>query len=160
MAINLPIVTQFSDKGLKAAKAAFANFKTDVSNATGAMGKFKAGSNAALGAVKANAGKLAAAGGVALAAFASKGISAFMDLALASGKFADSTGLSVQAASRFIEVGDDIGIEAATIEAALGKMNKTLGATPEAFADARVEIARTSLGAVDVENTFLNVVQR
>ena len=160
MAINLPIVTQFSDKGLKAAKAAFANFKTDVGNATGAMGKFKAGSNAALGAVKANAGKLAAAGGVALAAFASKGISAFMDLALASGKFADSTGLSVQAASRFIEVGDDIGIEAATIEAALGKMNKTLGATPEAFADARVEIARTSLGAVDVEKTFLNVVQR
>ena len=38
MAINLPIVTQFSDKGLKAAKAAFANFKTDVGNATGAMG--------------------------------------------------------------------------------------------------------------------------
>ena len=34
MAINLPIVTQFSDKGIKAAKAAFANFKTDVGNAT------------------------------------------------------------------------------------------------------------------------------
>ena len=30
MAINLPIVTQFSDKGIKSAKAAFANFKTDV----------------------------------------------------------------------------------------------------------------------------------
>ena len=56
MAITIPVVTQFSDAGLKSAKAAFANFKTDVGNATGAMGKFKAGSNAALGAVKANAG--------------------------------------------------------------------------------------------------------
>jgi len=160
MAINLQIVTSFSDKGLKSAKAAFANFKTDVNAASGAMGKFKAGGNAALNAVKANAGALALAGGAALAGFAVKGVKAFMNLALASGKFADASGLSVQEASRFIEVGDDLGIEAGTIEAALGKMNKTLGATPQAFAEARVEIARTNTGAVDVQKTFLNVVQR
>ena len=160
MAINLPIVTQFSDKGLKSAKAAFANFKTDVGAATGAMGKFKAGGNAALDAVKANAGTFALAGGAALAGFAAKGVEAFMDLALASGKFADSTGLSVQEASRFIEVGDDIGIEAGLIESSLGKLNRAIGLTPEAFKDARVESARTSSGAVDVQKTFLNVVQR
>ncbi|CAB4223006.1 hypothetical protein UFOVP1669_21, partial [uncultured Caudovirales phage] len=30
MAITIPVITEFSDKGLKSAKAAFANFKTDV----------------------------------------------------------------------------------------------------------------------------------
>ena len=78
--------------------------------ATGAMGKFKAGSNAALSAVKANAGNFAMAAGAALVGFAVKSVGAFQDLALASGKFADATGLSVEEASRFIEVGGDIGV--------------------------------------------------
>jgi len=160
MAINLPIVTSFSDKGLKSAKAAFANFKTDVNAASGAMGKFKAGSNAALNAVKANAGALAMAGGAAIAGFAIKAMNAFEDLAIASGKFADATGLSVEEASRFIEVGGDIGIEAGTIESAVGKMNKVLGATPELFKQLGVEVVRSSGGVTDVNATFLNVIQR
>ena len=160
MAINLPIVTQFSDKGLKAAKAAFANFKTDVGNATGAMGKFKAGSNAALGAVKANAGALAVAGGAALAGFAVKAIGQFQDLALASGKFADATGLSVENASRWTEVGGDIGIGADSIQTALGKMNKTLGTTPELFKELGVDVVRTDSGLTDVNGTFLAVIDR
>jgi len=160
MAIRIPVITEFSDKGIKSAKAAFANFKTDVSNATGAMGKFKAGSNAALGAVKANSGALALAGGAALAGFAVKAIGAFQDLALASGKFADSTGLSVEEASRFIEVGGDIGIEAGSIESALGKMNKTLGATPELFDQLGVDVVRTDSGLTDVNGTFLAVIDR
>jgi hypothetical protein len=160
MAINLPIVTQFSDKGIKSAKAAFANFKTDVSAATGAMGKFKAGGNAALNAVKANAANLALAGGAALAGFAVKAIGQFQDLALASGKFADATGLSVEEASRFIEVGGDIGIEAATIETAIGKMNRTLGGSPELFDELGVEIVRTDSGLTDVNGTFLKVIDR
>jgi hypothetical protein len=160
MAINLPIVTQFSDKGIKSAKAAFANFKTDVSNATGAMGKFKAGSNSALNAVKANSGALAVAGGAALAGFAVKAIGAFQDLALSAGKFSDATGLSVEQASRFIEVGGDIGIEAGTIESAIGKMNKTLGATPEVFKQLGVDVVRTDSGLTDVNGTFLAVIDR
>ena len=160
MAINLPIVTSFADKGLKSAKAAFDNFKTDVGNATGAMGKFKAGSNAALSAVKANAGNFAMAAGSALVGFAAKGVTAFQNLALESGKFADATGLSVEEASRFIEVGGDIGVEAQYIEVALGKMNKVLGATPKVFQRLGVEIAKTDIGATDVNQTFLNVVKR
>ena len=96
MAINIPILTEFSDSGIKAAKAAFGNFKTAVADAEGGMGKFKAGSKVALDAVKANAGNLAIAGGAALATFAAKAITAFQDIALASGKFADATGLSVE----------------------------------------------------------------
>lgn len=160
MAINLPIVTQFSDKGIKSARAAFANFKTDVGNATGAMGKFKAGSNAALGAVKANAGALALAGGAALAGFAVKAIGAFQDLALESGKFADATGLSVEEASRWKEVGGDIGVGADSIQTALGKMNKTLGTTPELFQQLGVNVVRTDSGLIDVNGTFLAVIDR
>ena len=160
MAITIPVVTTFADKGLKSAKAAFANFKTDVGNATGAMGKFKAGSNAALSAVKANAGALALAGGAAIAGFAVKAIGQFQDLALASGKFADATGLSVEEASRFIEVGSDIGIEAATIETAIGKMNRTLGGSPELFDELGVQIVRTDSGLTDVNGTFLKVIDR
>ena len=32
MAINIPILTEFSDSGIKAAKAAFGNFKTAVAD--------------------------------------------------------------------------------------------------------------------------------
>jgi len=160
MAIRIPVLTEFSDKGLKSAKAAFANFKTDVGNATGAMGKFKAGSNAALSAVKANAGNFAMAAGAAIVGFAAKGVIAFQNLALASGELADATGLSVEEASRFIEVGGLLGYEVEQVRSSIEKMNKQMGLTPEYFADARVEIARTEGGAADVSETFLNVVDR
>ena len=160
MAITIPVLTEFSDKGLKSAKAAFANFKTDVGNATGAMGKFKAGSNAALSAVKANAGALAVAGGAAIAGFAVKAIGQFQDLALASGKFADATGLSVENASRWTEIGGDIGIGADAIQGAIGKMNKTLGTTPELFKELGVDVVRTDSGLTDVNGTFLAVIDR
>jgi hypothetical protein len=160
MAINLPIVTQFSDKGIKSAKAAFANFKTDIGAATGAMGKFKAGSNSALNAVKVNAGAFALAGGAAIAGFAVKAIGQFQDLALASGKFADATGLSVENASRWTEVGGDIGIGADSIQGAIGKMNRTLGTTPELFKELGVDVVSTDSGLTDVNATFLKVIDR
>ena len=124
------------------------------------MGKFKAGGNAALSAVKANAGNLALVGGAAIAGFAVKAIGQFQDLALSSGKFADATGLTVEEASRFIEVGGDLGIEAETIQTAIGKMNKTLGASPELFKELGVDVVRTDSGLVDVNATFLNVIDR
>ena len=142
MAINLPIVTQFADKGIKSAQAAFANFKTDVGKATGAMGKFKAGSNAAFNAVKANAGSFALAGGAALASFAGKAIGAFQDLALESGMFADATGLTVEQASRWKEVGGDLKIGAEEMEVAIGKMNKELGTSPELFEKLGIDVVK------------------
>ena len=110
MAINIPILTEFSDSGIKAAKAAFGNFKTAVADAQGGMGKFKAGSKVALDAVAANAATFAVAAGTAIAGFAVKAIGDFQDLALNAGKFADATGLSVEQASRYIEAAGDIGV--------------------------------------------------
>lgn len=107
---------------------------------------------------KAGAGAVAFAGIAGVALFKAAG--SFEDLAIRSGKMADATGLSVDQASRWIEVSGDIGIGADTIETALGKMNKTLGATPQKFAALGISIATTKTGAEDVNGTFLNTIDR
>ena len=158
MAINIPILTEFSDAGLKSAQGAFNNFKAKVGEAEGAMGKFKAGGNAALDAVKANAGMFAAAAGAAIAGFAIKAIGEFQDLALEVDKFANSTGLAAEEASRWIEVAGDIGVESGTLLSAINKLNRAVGDNSEAFAELGVEIVRTSTGATDVNATFLATI--
>jgi hypothetical protein len=159
MAINIPIITEFSDAGLKSAQGAFNNFKTQVAQADGVMGKFKAGGAAALDAVKANTLGFAAAGGAALAAFAAKSVMAFNETALAAGKFAEATGLSVEEASRWTEVAGDIGVEASTVQKAMDKLNKAIATGSKEFKELGAEVAYTSAGAVDVNKTFLNTVE-
>jgi len=160
MAINIPILTEFSDSGIKAAKAAFGNFKTAVADAEGGMGKFKAGSKVALDAVKANAGTLAIAGGAALATFATKAITAFQDIALASGKFADATGLAVEDASRYIEVAGDLSIPVDAVEGAIGRLNRTIGADPDKVRDLGVDLVYLNDGSLDVNATLLKTIER
>jgi hypothetical protein len=160
MAIRIPIITDLQDQGLKQAKLAFANFKTSVAEAEGGMNKFKAGSKSVLDAVGANAQAFAVAGGIAFAKFAMEGVKAFQDLALASGKFADATGLAIEDASRWKEVAGDIGIGSDSVQTAINKMNKTLGTSPDLFSQLGVEIARTNTGAMDVSGTFLNVIDK
>ena len=160
MAINIPIISSFEDSGIKAAKAAFGNFKTAVADAEGGMGKFKAGAGVALDAVKANAGTLALAGGAALATFATKAITAFQDIALASGKFADATGLAVEDASRYIEVAGDLSIPVDAVEGAIGRLNKTIGADPDKVRNLGVDIQYLNDGSVDVNATFLKTIER
>ena len=159
MAINIPILTEFSDAGLKSARGAFDNFRAKVGEAEGAMGKFKAGGTAALDAVKANAGMFAAAAGTAIAGFAMKAIGDFQDLALEVDHFSDVTGIAAEQASKWIEVTGDIGIEAGTVEAAINRMNREIGKGSDAFEDLGVEIVRTSDGAVDANETFLNTIE-
>jgi hypothetical protein len=142
------------------AQSGLGKMRSEVKKAEGAFGKMKAAGNVAFDSVKANAAEFALAAGSALVAFGVKSVSAFQDTALAAGKFSDATGLAVDEASRFIEVAGDIGVEAGTVESALGKMNKTLGASPQLFTDLGVEIAKTNTGATDVNGTFLNVVDR
>ncbi len=144
------------DKGVTSLK----KFRSAIGEAETASGKMRAGFDVAKESIVANAANIAMAAGGALIAFGVKSVQAFQDTALAAGKFSDATGLAVDEASRFIEVAGDIGIEAGTVEAALGKMNKTLGGSPELFAELGVEIAKTGTGATDVNGTFLNVVDR
>jgi len=160
MAIRIPIITDLQDKGIRDAKKAFGDFKIAVNNAEGGMGKFKAGAGAAFDAVKANAGNLAMAGGAALVAFAAQGIKAFQDLALSAGKFADATGLAVEDASRYIEVAGDLSIPVDAVEGAIGRLNKTIGADPDKVRDLGVDLVYLADGSVDVNETFLNTIDR
>ena len=160
MAINIPILTEFSDSGIKAAKAAFGNFKTAVADAEGGMGKFKAGSKVALDAVKDNAGTFALAAGAAIGKFAIEAIGQFQDLALAAGKFSDATGLTVENASKFMEAAGDIGVPVDALEGAIGRLNRTIGADPDKVRDLGVDLVYLNDGSLDVNETFLNTIER
>jgi len=110
--------------------------------------------------VAANAGMFAVAGVAAFGKFALSGVSAFATLAIESGKFADATGLAVEDASRWKEVSGDLGIGSDEIQSAIGKMNKTLGTSPQLFKDLGIEVKKTKDGATDVNGTFLYVIER
>jgi hypothetical protein len=159
MAINIPILTEFSDNGVKAAKKAFQNFQTAVGDAQGGLGKFKAGSSAIFDAVKANAGAFALAGAAAFGKFAAHSITAFQDLALAVDKFSIASGLKAEEASRWVEVAGDLGINVGSVETAIGKMNRTVGENPHLFRDLGVELVYAKDGSLDVNATFLNTIQ-
>ena len=159
MAINIPIITEFSDAGLKSAQGAFNQFKTKIGEAEGAMGKLRAGSNVAFDAIKANAGAMALGAGAAIATFAAKAIGDFRDLALEVDKFSDVTGLAAEDASRWVEVAGDMGIESGVVEASINRMNREIANGSKEFEKLGIEIVRTSDGAVDVNETFLNTVQ-
>jgi len=160
MAIVVDIISEFSDKGLTTAKGAFNDFKNRVGAAEGAMGKFKAGSTAAMDIVKANATTFALGAGAAIATFAAHGVKAFQDLALQAGEFAATTGMKVEEASRWIEVAGDLGIPVDSVATAVEKLNKQLGANPGLMKDLGDDIAYTNDGGIDVNETFLNVIQR
>jgi len=160
MAIRIPIITDLQDKGIRDAKKAFGDFKTAVGNAEGGLGKFKAGSTAIFDAVKANAVTFGIAAGAAVVGFAKESITAFQTVALEAGKFADATGLAVEDASRYIEAAGDIGIPIDAVEGAIGRLNKTIGADPDKVRDLGVDLVYLKDGSLDVNETFLNTIDR
>jgi len=160
MAVSIPIVSEFINTGIKQAERAFLDIRKQVSEAEGTMGKFKAAGKGVFDAVSANAASFAAAGVSAFATFAAKGVSAFQDLALESDKFASATGFAVEEASRLLEVTGDLGIDAGTIETAIGKMNEKLGKSPDLFEELGVQVEYANDGTVDANETFLNTIDR
>jgi hypothetical protein len=157
MAINIPILTEFSDKGLQSAKGAFETFRGKVAEAEGGMGKFKAGANVALDSVKANAGIFAVAAGGAIATFALKAIDDFSDLALEVDEFRNKTDLTLQQASQWVSYTSDLNIEADAITKIFSRVAKAATDEIPAFQELGVEIALGPDGATDVEATFLRV---
>lgn len=158
MAINIPIVTEFVDAGLKSAQGAFDNFRMKVGEAEGGLGKLKAGGQAAFDGIKANAASMAAGAGAAIAGFALKAIGDFQDLALEVDKFSNATGLAAEEASRWIEAAGDIGVESNTLITAFNRLNRAVGDNSAAFGELGVEIVKTADGATDVNATFLATV--
>lgn len=160
MAIRIPIITDLQDKGIQEARRQFGKFKADIAAADGTMGKFKAGSKAAFDGVKAQAGNLAMVAGAAIAGFAIKAVGDFQDLAIAAGKFSDATGLTVEDASKFMEAAGDIGVPVDKLEGAIGRLNRTIGADPDKVRDLGVDLVYLNDGSLDVNETFLNTIDR
>ncbi len=130
--------------------------KADIQAAETATGKMKAGAKGLGDTLKNNAGPAALAAAGALAAFAAKGVKAFQDTALESGKFADATGTSVEEASRLREVAGDLGIEFGTVQSAMQRFNK-------AAADGSVDVegfgnvvVKAADGTTDAYQSFIN----
>lgn len=158
MAITIPIISEFSDKGIASAQAGFNNLKSKISEADGAMGKMKAGFGAAGDYIKANAASIATAAGGAIATFAIKAIGDFQDLALEVDKFSNVTAIAAEESSRWIEVAGDLGIEASAVEGAINKMNKSLSSSRDEYDKLGIEIARTKDGTIDANETFIRTV--
>jgi hypothetical protein len=98
-----------------------------------------------------------AGAGVAVGKFALDAATQFSDTARQAALMATNTGLSVDAASRFVAVGDDAGVSAETMAGAFGRMVKNADAGKlDAFG---VAVARTKDGAVDTAATYENVAR-
>ena len=137
-------ISAFEKTG-KAAESGLGKAESSTAKIGSSLTKFGAGAAATAGVI---GGALVKAAG------------SFEDLAIASGKFSTATGVSVQSASRWIEVTGDMGISSDSLESAMNKMNKTLGTSPGKFAELGVAIAHAKDGTVDVEGTFLNLTDR
>ena len=157
MAINIPIITEFSDAGLKSAQGAFNNFKTKVGEANGAMGKLKAGSTVAFDTIRANAGKMAFGAGVAIGGFAMKAIGDFKNLALSVDDFRNKTNLTLLESSKWVSYTGDLGIQADSMSKIFTRLSKAATDQIPAFKELGVAIALGEDGRTDIEETFLRV---
>lgn len=108
------------------AKSSMASFKTSIAEAEGPINKVKAAGASMLDGLKANAGPAALAAGGALVAFGIKAVGAFTDTAKAAIDLGAATGLATEDASRWIAVGDDMGVTAEQLTSGIGRIGKEL----------------------------------
>jgi hypothetical protein len=151
--VVIDVVSSKATAGLK-------DFRSAVSEAQGFTGKLKAGVSS-LGetfgaAIKSPAAMATAVTAVGAAAL--KTAESAMNLGLAVGDLADRSGLSAEQASRMLEVTSDLGISSDSLTSVLNKLNRSID--PAKFDQLGIAIARTSSGTVDINDTFLNVIDR
>jgi hypothetical protein len=151
ISVLIDVATDKAVSGLK-------GFKQSVADADGAMGKMKAGASSAFDSIKANAGNMALVAGSAIVAFGVKAVSSFQDAALAAGKFADATGLSVETASKWTAVADDIGISAETMEKSFGKLAVSVGKNNPLLEEYGITVQKGADGQDDMNATMLNAI--
>ena len=133
------------------ASAALGGFRKSVNEAEGFTGKLKAGVGS-LGStftsfISSPAGAATAVSAVGAAAFAA--VDKFASLGLEVGKLSDATGLSTEEASRWTEVGGDLGLTADTTAGLIEKMTQNLGKTPDKFKAMGIEVQHAADGTAD-----------
>lgn len=138
------IISQFNPAGVQQAEQSFGGLESKAKSTFGGLADF------------ATSGAGAAA--AAIGGFAVKAIGDFQDLALEVGSFSDATGLSTEAASRWIEVAGDIGVESNKIEAAVIKFSKAFETNAPAIEDFGIELVTLADGTVDMNASFANAI--
>ena len=135
-------------------KGSLGRLRADIAAADGVTGKFKAGIKGAGDMLKQNMAAGAMAAGAAVFTYGVKAVAAFQDTALAAGKMADATGLTVEQSSRLMEVAGDLGIEVGTVQGAIQKFNNAVaGGRLDEFADS---IVTAKDGSIDAYESFIN----
>ena len=130
------------------------NLGNEIRNADTVTGKFKAGIKGAGDMLKQNMAAGAMAAGAAVFTYGVKAVAAFQETALAAGKMADATGLTVEQSSRLMEVAGDLGIEVGTVQGAIQKFNNAIaGGRLDEFADS---IVTAKDGSIDAYESFIN----
>jgi hypothetical protein len=154
-------ITTIFDMQVDSARSSLSALKTSVAEAHGFMGKLSAGASGVISTLKgfasspagvAAAGAAIAAAGSAIGQAAFEAANKFSSLGVEIGNFATATGLSTEEASRWVEVSGDMGLDATSVETAIGKMNKVLGTTPGVFKEAGIQTGSAN-------KTFLNTIE-
>jgi hypothetical protein len=136
------------------AKKGLKDFRSSVLEAEGVTGKLKAGFSSAMTSLTQNAGFAATAIGTTLVAAGVKAVGAFTETAKAAIDLSTATGLNVEAASRWIAVGDDYQVTAEALATGLGKVAKTLDA--DKWAKYGIATRDASGNARDVNDILLD----
>lgn len=144
------------------ASQALGGFRKSVNEAEGFTGKLKAGVGS-LGStftsfISSPAGAATAVSAVGAAAFAA--VDKFASLGLEVGKLSDATGLSTEEASRWTEVGGDLGLTADITAGLIEKMTQNLGKTPDKFKAMGIEVQHAADGTADMNATLLGAIDR
>ena len=156
MANRISTLIDFDTRG---GVKSISQLRTEIKNTDGALGKMKVGAKGMGDALKANVGPAAIAAGASLVAFGVKAVGSFTDAAIAAGNFADSTGTSVEQASQWLSVADDLGLSGDTLQKSFLKMNKTIGDGGPIVEKYGLSLQTTADGAADVNGTMLKAIE-
>jgi hypothetical protein len=143
------------DVATDGANTSLGKFRTSIREAEGASGKLKAGFSQMGSAIKANAAEFAAAAGAALVAFGATSIRAFQDTALEASKLSDALGISVEDASRLMEVSGDLGVDMGALQGAMQRFNKEVGSGRVDLKQFGTDLVYAKDGSVDAVQSFI-----
>lgn len=143
---------------------AWENQASKIAQSSGAMGSaIRAASALGLSSTTLMAAGIATASAVATGAlvkFASAGVTSFEDLALQVREFAQVSGATYTQSSLLVGLFNTLGISTTVAERAMFRLSKVAEETPDKLTKIGVTIAKTNSGAVDLNQTFLNTIER
>jgi methyl-accepting chemotaxis protein len=150
------LVTTIFDLEDRGFAAGFKRMRADIANAEGAMGKMKAGISGLGGMLKENLATAAIAAGTAIVAFGAKSVHAFQETALEAGKLSDALGISVEDASRLMEVAGDLGVDMGALQTAFQRFSKAVGDGKVDLKQFGSDLVYAKDGSVDAYESFIN----